>query len=81
MIRCVFKSMLERNPKSSITLIKTVSKLESTLIEEFLFSFTNNLAVYFHRLERRLAGFGRMRVNELQHLKNLCLEGSLDDFF
>ena len=78
-------SILERNQKSGMILIDTVSKLEPLLIEEFLYSFTNNSASYFHRLERGLAGFERMRVNELQHLKNSCLEdsleGSLDDFF
>jgi len=78
-------SILEKNQKNGMTLIESVSKLDPPLIEEFLYSFTNNLVAYFHRLERGLAGFERMRVNELQNLKNSCLEdsleGTLDDFF
>jgi hypothetical protein len=78
-------SILEKNQRNSLMIIDTVSKLDPLLIEEFLYLFTNNLTSYFHRLETGLPGFERMRVNELQHLKNSCLEdsleGSLDDFF
>jgi len=78
-------SILERNQKNGLTIIETVSKLDPPLIEEFLFSFTNSLAAYFHRLERGSTGFERIRLGELELLKNSCLEdsleGTLDDFF
>ena len=72
-------SILEKNQKSGIELIETISGLEPELVNEFLYSFANSLADYFYRLESELDGCEKIRLQELHDLKNLHMDTDLEE--
>ena len=79
MSRHFLYSILERNQENGIEIIDAITELQPRQVGEFLFSLGNGLAGYFFRLEAGLQGYDKMRIHELQDLKNLPFEEDLEE--
>jgi hypothetical protein len=72
-------SVLERDQNNGMEIIQTISTLQPEQVEEFLFSLGNTLAGYFFRLEDGLEDYDKIRIKELQDLKNLPIEDDVEE--
>ena len=63
-------SVLEHNQNSGMAIIEIIEVLPPEQIGEFLYSLGNSLAGYFFRLEAGLEGYDKMRIQELEDMKN-----------
>jgi len=72
-------SVLERDQNNGMEIIQTISTLQPEQVGEFLFSLGNTLAGYFFMLEEGLEDYDKMRIKELQDLKNLPIEEDVEE--
>lgn len=79
MSRHFLYSVLECNQISGMEIIETISELQQEQVGEFLYSLGNGLAEYFFRLEAGLEGYDKIRIHEVQDLKNLSFEEDLEE--